>query len=419
MTYSTLLRIRPFRNLWLGQAISQIGDAFYFVVFMFMVRQITGDDAKVGLVAAVEALPYLLFSPYAGVLADRMDRRRIMLLSDIVSGAILVGFAVVLLLLGKPPLWSLFVAAAGISTVRAFFMPAKNATIPALVPADALMRANGLSIMTQNVMSLVALSVTAGVLATLYELSPQFFFLNAVSLNAVSFLASAFFIFQLPPVPPQRDEAAAHPLQDLREGIRYLRGRRVLVVLMALQALMSLCISPFFVVYLAANAQWFGGKPAPISWFEFSFFSGMVVSSLIVGRLAIQRPGQGFIWGLTMCGAAIAAMAFSPIFWLFVLWNLAAGLSVPFAQIPITTYLQVSVPDAFRGRVNSVFSMLQMGVTPLGMGLGGWLIARVGLVWMFLAMGTGVGLAALAGLLDREFREARMPGAEGVEALGR
>lgn len=418
MTYSALLRIRPFRDLWLGQAISQIGDAFYYVVFMFMVKRATGSDAMVGLVGAAEMLPYFLLSPYAGVLADRMDRRRIMLVSDVLSAAILVLFGVLVALTGKPPVWSLFVTAASLSCVRAFFLPAKSASIPALVPADAVMPANALSATTQNVMPMLALGLTAGVLAALYELSPIGFLLNSVGLNALSFLLSAFFIFRLPAITPQRaDGEEAHPLEDLREGLRYIRRRREIAVLLVLQTVLSLFISPFFVAYVAVNDQWFGGKPGTLAWFEFAFFVGMVASSMVVGRLDIRRPGQGFIWGLAVTGACVAAMALSPFFWAFVVWNLAAGLSVPFAQIPISTYLQTSVPDAFRGRVNAVYSMLNVGVMPLGMALGGILIKGIGLVAMFLVMGIGMGLAALAGLLDREFREARMPDGEvsGVE----
>jgi MFS family permease len=86
-----------------------------------------------------------------------------------------------------------------------------------------------------------------------------------------------------------------------------------------------------------------------------------------------------------------------------------AGLAVPLADIPINTYMQVSVPDEFRGRVNSVIQMIATGIMPVGIGLGGIVVAQVGVTWTFFIMGGGMAVAALAGLLDPRHRELRMP----------
>ena len=120
MTYSDVLRIRPFRNLWLGQSISQIGDSLYYVAFMFMVKKVTGSSAMVGYTGALELAPYLLIGPYAGVLADRLDRRAIMLASDLLSALVLLGFSSVLIAGIAPPAWSILVLAFMLSAVRCF-----------------------------------------------------------------------------------------------------------------------------------------------------------------------------------------------------------------------------------------------------------------------------------------------------------
>jgi MFS transporter, DHA3 family, macrolide efflux protein len=440
MLRSEVLAIRPFRNLWLGQATSQVGDAFYYVIFMFMVERLTGSIAMVGYVGAAETLPFLLFSVTGGVAADRFDRRRIMLLSDLLSALALLLFAAVLLFNATPPIWTIFVTAFSLSTVRAFFMPAKNASIPALVPRELLLKANSVSAATQNVMPLLSLTLSMSVMATLYALSQRWFFLFAVLFNAVSFLGSAYFIAKLPKIVPQGEKVKMQPVKELREGLSYVRRRRELTVLLILQALMSLAISPFFVVYVAANKEWFGRLPTTLAMFEFCFFVGMIVSSLLVGRLNMRRPGQGFIWGLGITGLTVAAMALSPhvgsapgagrelspalgdllmvmasgSFLVFVVCNIAAGLAVPFAQVPIATYVQGTVSDNFRGRVTSLMTMVQMGVTPIGLSLGGLLIKSAGLGASFLFMGGGMVVAASLGLLDRSFRNMRLPEAEPV-----
>lgn len=411
------LRIPAFRNLWIGQAISQLGDAFYYVVFMFMVQKVTGSSAMVGLVGALETAPFLVFGLYAGVLADRLDRRRIMLFSDLASGLFLATFGFSIWLGGKPSLAALLIVPFLLSSVRCFFMPAKSAAIPSLVPENQVLAANSMSSTAQNLMPLISLALSATVLSLLYALSPEWFYLSAVGLNALSFFGSASFILCLPAIRPDRSGShSAHPLTDFKEGFRYLVGRHELKVLTVLLTVFRLSVAPFFVVYLAANEKWFGGRPQTIVWMEFWFFVGMVVGSVAMGR---QRPRRPFLWfstGLAICGTMVALMAVSPSVWLFILWNLIAGVSLPPADIPVATYLQLSVPDGFRGRVSSVRETISTSVMPVGLCLGGILVAKAGLVATFLVIGCGMVGACLFGFLDPAFRETRMPSPEATEA---
>ena len=97
-------------------------------------------------------------------------------------------------------------------------------------------------------------------------------------------------------------------------------------------------------------------------------------------------------------------MAFSRYFPLFVFWNLVAGLGLPFADIPVRTWMQLNIPDSYRGRINSVSTMLAAGTQPVGMGMGGVIVAHTGIQMAFVLMGGGMAVAAFGGLLNREFR---------------
>ncbi len=411
MQYRDVLKISAFRSLWIGQSVSQIGDAFYYVTFMFMVKKITGSNALVGFVGALETLPYLLFSLYGGVIADRFDRRRLMLLSDLACTILLIAFGLyVIAAQGGPALATLLLVPFLLSMTRVFFMPAKSAAIPALVPPDILGTANALSAMTQSFMPMMSLALSAAVLSILYDRSPSMFFALAVLVNAVSFAVSAYFVSLLPPVLPDRESAEhAHPVEDLKEGLRYVRSRHALFLQIVLNAVFSLSVSPFFVVYVAANDQRFGGRPNNLAWCECFFFAGMVISYLVVGRMNIRHVGYGFIWGLGAVGVFVFAMAFSMNFWVFMTWNFLSGIAIPFADIPITTWRGLTIPDAFQGRVNSLQTMIQSGSQPIGMGLGGMVVSAVGLVFAFEIMGVGMLVASLAGLFDREFRTLTLP----------
>jgi MFS family permease len=405
-----ILQQRDFKNLWLGQSISQLGDSFYFVTFMFMAEKLTGKIEWVGLVGALEAIPYLVFSAYAGILADRLDRRRIMWVSDIASGSILLVFATILAIGYTPAGWTLLILSFLTSSIRCFFLPAKSAAIPNLLPADRVLEGNAFSMITQSLMPLIGLAFSASLMAPLYALSPEWFFFACVVLNASSFFGSAYFIGKLPKIQPERMESRTEKSTgDFKLGLQYIGQRPELKVLIAMLTVFRLFVSPFFVAHVAANKAWFGGKPSGLAWFEFSFFAGMILVSPFVGKLKIRRPTMAFAVGLALVGLFVGFMAFSNQFWLYMLWNIACGLVMPFADIPINAYLQLSVPDHFRGRVNSVISMVGMGIMPIGMILAGFMIHQFGLVASFLVMGVGMLLAAFIGPLNRAYREARMP----------
>ncbi len=402
------LKIKPFRDLWLGQAISQAGDSFYFIIFAFMVQKVTGSAAMVGYTCALELLPFLVVAPYAGVIADRLDRRKIMLSSDLLCVLFLLIFAIIVIVAGQPPVWAMMGTALSMSLARVFFFPAKSAAVPALVPEEQLLSANALSQATQNIMPLLSLPLSATVLLSLYKLSPSLFLLSAVGLNFLSFIGSAIFVAKLPQIKPERTNDA-HPVQEMKDGFQYIAKSHELKVMIILQFLLNIMISPFFVVYLTANKDWFGDNPANLAWCEFSFFLGMVSTSFLVGRLKISRVGISYICGVAGVGLAVAGMAFSRHIGLFLALNLFAGLSLPFAHIPVATYLQIAVPDSYRGRVNSAWSIVSIGVQPIGMALGGVLVQAIGLVGAFLTMGFGMAGAGALGLVDQRFRRMLMP----------
>jgi len=413
MLSRTVLRHRGFRDLFIGQGVSQLGDALYYVVFMFMVGKITGSASWVGFVGAVEMLPYVLLSGYAGVLADRIDRKKILLYTDWICMGILIAFGAVIFATGTPPLWTIFVTAGLLSAFRAFFYPAKNASIPNLVPLDETLQANTLNAMSFNAFFTMGLLLSTFVLSALYALSPSSFFGLTVMLNALSFGVSALFIMRLPSIIPERKDEVQHPWVEFKEGIRYIRQRRAMSILMVAGLFMSLAISPFFVVYVDANNKWFGGKPNTLTLCELSFFVAMIFGSIAVSRMNVKKVGIGYAVGLGVTGFAVALMAGSPFLWLFCLWNFLCGLFVPFADIPVQTYVQVKVEDAYRGRVNSALSMLRTGMTPLGMALGGLFIDVIGLVPMFLTMGLGMVAVAGLALVDPSFRNSTLDREDG------
>ena len=410
MSEQSLLAHAPFRNLWLANTVSQLGDSLYYVTNAFMINRITGQASMVGFNGALETLPFFVLGPYAGVLADRIDRRKILLASDVLCALLLFVLAAVVVITPQTPVAAIFITSLLAACARTFFHPAKNAAVPRVAPEGRVLEANAFSSMTFNFTLMAGLALSATILGILYTSSTENFYVLSILINAFSFLGSAAFVAKLPVIEPDREkpDVEAHVFQDVKEGLRYLSGRHDLKVLFSIGLISSLLIAPFFPVYVKANELWFGNKPQTLTWFECDFFVGMLVAGAFVAKRKLRSVGWGNILGLAGCGISVGLMAYlrTVEWWLFL--NFLAGIALPFAWIPTDTFLQVSVPDQFRGRVQSLKTMLTNGTQPLGLVFGGVIIDKLGLIVTILIMGGGTILATFPGLFDRHFRQLKV-----------
>src|SRR5207244_7697407 len=135
------------------------------------------------------------------------------------SAITLLGLGLLVLLNPQPPIITIFLAEASLASINTFFMPAKSAAIPNLVPADRLLEANGLSAATQNLMPLIGLALSASVLGAVFTLFPSYFFATAILLNALSFAFSASCIYRLPPLIPESRATHGKGDSDVRASV--------------------------------------------------------------------------------------------------------------------------------------------------------------------------------------------------------
>lgn len=232
----------------------------------------------------------------------------------------------------------------------------------------------------------------------------------AITVNLATFLVSALFVSRLPALEPRSASGeVTRPLDDLKGGMKLLGQKRVLQYFFASNLVINLAVSGFMVVYTATNRAWFDGKFATLALVELAFLLALVVSSLMVPRFKITRIGLVFAVVLALVGLDVAVMGWARTIPLYILGNVVAGLALPFANIPFMTYLNLSVPAEYRGRLNSFLMMISSGVQPVGSALSGSGIRLVGLVGMYVAMGGAMTAAALAPLASKSFREERMP----------
>ncbi len=397
----------------MAQTVSLLGDSIYFLVFMFMAKEASGSNLEVGLVMTASALPFLFLSPYAGVVADRFDRRAIMAWADFASAILTLALAGLAWFEPVPASWVIACFAFTLSTVNAFFMPARMAAMPRLLPPELLNKGNGVFMVTQQMMWMLGTAVSLTVLAAIFELIPHRFLFAAALFNSATFLFSAYWVLRLPNILPEKGddppEDEKHGFQEFKEGIKAVFKNPVLQVALPTNLLAQAFISGFFIAYLEANKVWFGGDFRLFAGIEMSFAVPMAIFGFIVGRLTIRRPGFAYSLATGIVGLTVLMMAFGQKLWVFMFWNALAGIVIPFAWLPIQTYIQSAFSDSVRGRVSSAWISSQMGVQPVGMLCVGPLIDWLGLVNAIIVMGGGMAFAGFLGLLFKGCREAEMP----------
>jgi MFS family permease len=213
--------LRVFLWVWFGQFVSVVGSGMTRFVLMIWAYQQTASATTLALLGTANFIPYLIFSPLAGVVVDRWDRRKVLLLAD-AAGGLVTGGLLILYLGGWMQIWHLYVAEAVIGTVESFQIPAYFAAVTTLVPRDQLVRTNGLRALARNGSAVIA-PLLAGVL------------LAWLGIRAVLVIDLITFLFSIVvlglvfiPMPPQSNDGRASQgsiLQEMRVGFGYILKR--------------------------------------------------------------------------------------------------------------------------------------------------------------------------------------------------
>lgn len=366
---------RNFAILWQAQFVSRLGRQAFSMAMVLWIVQATGSASLMGVLLAVSSLPGLLLSPIGGAVADRVSRRTIIVMSDLLSGVVTLGLGVLLLLYPQNTnvgLVGLFLVSLALGTLGAFFGPAISAAIPDIVPTPQLPAANSMG----QISAQITLFIGQGLGGTVFRLiGAPFMFI----FNGLTFLFSAAtesFVRVPPPArrEPQKIRAVLASFKtDLGEGLRYIWRNPGLKALVLLSAASSFFATPF-VVLLPFYVE--GRLRAPVDWYGFilaAFGVGSLLGFVLAGvaRLRGQRRATALI--LVMLLDAVFYGLLAPVRqpWVALVVATLAGLSGGFVTVNITTLLQLGTPTEMRGRVFGLLSTIAGSVTPIGTGLSG------------------------------------------------
>ncbi|WP_446038876.1 MFS transporter [Streptomyces sp. SID1121] len=384
-TFSSL-KIRNYRLFATGAVVSNIGTWMSRITQDWLVLSLTGSSAAVGITTALQFLPMLLFGLYGGVIADRYPKRQILLVTQAAMG--LCGLSLALLTLsGHVQVWHVYLIAFLLGMVTVVDNPSRQSFVSEMVGPSQLRNAVSLNSANFQSARLIGPAV-AGVLIT--TVGSGYAFL----LNGLSFLAPLAGLLLMRQSELFKVERVPRGKGQLREGLRYVRGKPELVGPIVLVGFIG-TFGFNFPIWLTAFAhEIFHSGAGLYSFFNILMAVGSLAAALLAARRRSSRLRLMILAGVGF-GLLEVLVAFAPSVWLFSLLLLPIGMLGMTTNISANTSVQMAADPMMRGRVMSLYMMVFVGGTPVGGPLLGWVTdtygARVG-----FATGGAVSLIAAA-----------------------
>jgi len=398
-----LLRNRNFILLWVAQLISAAGDTFTFLALAIRIDDLFTDPGEsVGALAAVLiafALPKLVIGILAGTLVDRMDRRRIMIISDFSRALLLPCFLILRTPADLP--WALVIGFL-VASASAFFNPARTALLPALVTDEELLTANGWIQAGQNV-AMLAGSVLAGMVIARWNTDAAFW------VDSVSFVVSGLLVVGIMGVATRVDPKMAKKdstWATLVEGARFAGRSPLLQGIMIGAAFAMLALGAINVLFVPFLSSAFGASAGAMGTMMFVMGAGMLIGGVFLGTLGKRiAPLRTAVASLVLLGVSAILFGRAPSYEVALIIVPFVGMSIPPLTAALQTLLQRGVEARMLGRASAVVEM-SMGLANLiSMGVAGWVGSLLGLRNAFVLGGGLIGLGALtSGLLVSKAR---------------
>lgn len=369
------LRYRNFRLFWYGQLISLIGTWMQSVAQQWLVYRITDSASKLGIVAAAGSIPVLLFSLWAGVLVDRLPKRTVIMMTQL-SAMLLAFVLAALVYLNLVQFWHVVVLATILGCVNTIDMPARQAFVPEMVGAERDDLANAIALNSSifNGARVIGPAVAGLLVAAVGEAM-------AFTINGVSYMAVIAGLLMMRV--PRAESHAAHraPIAELMEGLRYaLRDplKRVLFGALAIQTIfgtLHITLMPVFArdVFTVSSGYLADGE-VRLGLLLGVYGLGALTAALSIASLGDRtKAGTRIMLGLFLYPVAFILFSFAPSLWIAAPLLFIGGWAMITLLATANTLMQTTTPDALRGRVMSLYTLVLVGFMPIASLLAGFL----------------------------------------------
>ena len=407
------LHIRNYRLYFIGQSISMSGTWMQSVAQAWLVLKLSGGGVALGIVTALQFLPILLAGPWGGVIADRVDKRRLVTITQSVSGVLALALGV-LTMTGVVQLWMVYLLAFLLGLVSLADMPARQAFLMEMVGPQDVANAVSLNSVLTNAARIVGPAV-AGVLIATIGIGPCFL------ANAASYVPVVMAFVAMDPGELRPSPRLERGKGQLRAGLRYVWSRPELRTPLLLMAVVGTLAYNFSVVLPLMVRFVFHAGPGEFGALYSVMGAGAVAGGLVVA--ARSRATRPLLVGSAIAlGAALVGAALSPSLGVEIAVMLPIGVASTAFIATSNSLLQLASSDQMRGRVMALFMMVFLGTTPIGGPLTGWLAERFGprealLVGAIATLVAGAIALVRVGRLDRRHRPGQVEAEQALDLV--
>jgi DHA3 family macrolide efflux protein-like MFS transporter len=391
-----------------GQMISFVGSLLVqFAIFWYInLETKSGTILTIAIIASF--IPLLIFSPIAGVLADKMNRKLLIIIAD-GSIALVTLITAILFSLGDIEIWMLIVVTGIRGIGQAIHGPAIGAAIPLMVPQDKLMRVQGIQTGIQSAFNVLG-PIIAAVLISWFSIG-FLFYIDTVT--AVMGVATLLFFVTIPKHVNEGKKQTTSGVQDFVAGLKYVKTHSFMIPFFIYLFVVLILVSP--VAFLSPlqvvrSFQTYGTDVFRLTMVEVGFSGGMTIGALLVAWWG------GFKNRVVTAGLAISIMGFGVFmlgvvgnFYVYFIFMLIQGVVLPFYNTPMTVMIQEQVDPAYMGRVSSISTMINSIAMPIGIALFGPLADVVSIELLLLISGALMMIFGLLYLVNRPMMNAGMP----------
>lgn len=364
--FTFLRESRNFRNFWFGQIVSQVGDRIHTLAVIWLVYTWTQSGTALGLVLISTTLPSVLFSPWAGHIADRFNRKNIAIITDVIRSVLVLSLAI-LSHLELLNMTGLVIITALISLTSAVFNPATLAMIPSIVPAAELSRANAISQLSANASGALGFLAGSGLIALIGVPA-------AFLCNGSSFILSALLIARIAYKQEETTQHTSNLKSDIIAGWRVVQSIPVVARLLVPLVVINFFFSSLSVLIPVFGEGVFKSGSSGVGMLLAAFTCGMFLAALLLSNWHPKTSIASFVTlSLFLVGSGFLLMGLFAVLPLFMGALILIGFALNGVNICLITLFQRLVPGEVRGKFFSMLTAVSLSAQPVSFGLTGWL----------------------------------------------
>ncbi|WP_425447386.1 MFS transporter [Dethiothermospora halolimnae] len=397
--FKNLIAHKNYLKLLIANAISRFGDSIDSIAFAWMIYILTGSNVLMGSILAINALPNILFSPFAGTLVDKYSKKKIIIITHIGRG-IIVLITALLYFLGMLKPWHLFILTFINSTFETLNIPAVFAIMPSLVDKELFLTANSFSKSLYKLMGLIGISIAGGIIATIGVS-------GAIMIDGITFAIAAMVTFFIKVTEKRNNNINLDfktYIKEVGAGFKYVKKNHIIIISIVLFAVVNFAFGPINVLmphFVKYNLQ---SDAKMLSILSLALIVGEILGGIIVGQFCSKvKKILLVILSIFFLGLNYSLLFIPGNLYLFnnssivfsIISFFGIGFFLIFAISSLTAYLLENVSEEFLGRTSSFINMVSGSMTPLGMFLCGIVAHYISISLIFLTMGLMISIVSV------------------------